>query len=115
MKRPNTREKFISLINLAESGNEDAFNSLDKMLGFLSMGITNLVNLYNPEFIIVGGMGEKLPKRYLDILIGKVKNKAFKTAFSNLIIMKSVIDVSNSSLLGCTLMAMDNFASTAIL
>ncbi len=48
-------EALAQLVDAADSGNHDAQQVLDETVDILGTGLANLVNLFNPETIIIGG------------------------------------------------------------
>lgn len=48
-------EALAQLIGAADDGNDDARRVLDETLEILGIGLADLVNLFNPESIIIGG------------------------------------------------------------
>ncbi len=108
------RMKFEDLLRKAEK-DEDARTALLEMMHYLSVGITNLVNVLNPQFVMLGGMGGKVPNRYIRGVYEEVKGRALESAAKNLLIMPSSMGMIRSALVGCTLMAMDGFSEEIVL
>ncbi|HES77170.1 MAG TPA: ROK family transcriptional regulator [bacterium] len=44
-----------AIVEAAEAGDEIALNALDDVAHHLSLGIANLVNIFNPELVVLGG------------------------------------------------------------
>ncbi len=109
----NFKEKFEKIILRSEK-DKRAKAVLDEMMHYLAVGITNLINIINPQFVMIGGMGEKIPNVYIQNLREEVKERALESATKNLLIMTSSMDMIQSALVGCTLMAMDEFSKEAI-
>ncbi len=47
--------QIAALVEAAEAGNESAARLLDETAGYLGAGIGNLINLFNPERVVLGG------------------------------------------------------------
>uniref|UniRef100_A0A7V3RF54 ROK family transcriptional regulator n=1 Tax=Mesoaciditoga lauensis TaxID=1495039 RepID=A0A7V3RF54_9BACT len=109
----NFKDKFQNLIFKSEK-DDNAKKVLLEMMSYLSIGITSLVNILNPKFVMIGGMGEKIPNKYLKIVEETVRESALESATKDLSIMTSSMDMIQSALMGCTLMAMDEFSRRAI-
>ncbi len=109
----NFKEKFENLILKSEK-DKMAKDILIEMMHYLAVGITNLTNIINPQFVMIGGMGEKIPNTYIQTLKNEVKARALESATKDLLIMTSSMDMIQSALEGCTLMAMDEFSKEAI-
>ena len=113
--RPATssnREKFERLLDLSLGGEENALHSLERMRFYFALAITSLVNTLNLEFIVLGGMGEKLPDFWLESLERDVRKKALPSASSVFRILRARYDIDTSPLVGGTLMVMENFAAS---
>jgi len=109
----NFKEKFEKMISKSEK-DKVAQDILNEMMHYLGVGVANLVNIINPQFVMIGGMGEKIPNAYIQTLKAEVKERALESATKDLLIMTSSMDMIQSALEGCTLMAMDEFLKEAI-
>ena len=74
----------------------------------------NIANMFNPEFILVGGMGYLLPHENLKEIETLVSEKVISPATGRVKILPSTLDTVNSSLLGETLLAMDAYCDEVI-
>jgi predicted NBD/HSP70 family sugar kinase len=54
------RASIDRIIALAEAGDSKALAALDSVGGWLGLGIADLVNLFNPELVVLGGMFSRL-------------------------------------------------------
>jgi len=81
---------------------------------FLERGIVNIANLFNPEFVLIGGMGYLLPHKNLKDIQTLVSEKVISPATGKIKILPSTLDTVNSSLLGETLLAMDAYCDEVI-
>jgi len=86
----------------------EAKYTLDEMMKFLAIGIKNLVNTLNPDFIVLGGMGYILEDEHTKNVIEAVNECSINPSVKNLKIIKASLDISTSTLKGCTILAMDN-------
>ncbi|BBJ27300.1 ROK family transcriptional regulator [Athalassotoga saccharophila] len=114
LKGSNFKAQFEDLISRSEH-DRLADEVLNEMMYYLSIGIVNIVNILNPQFVMIGGMGEKIPKRYIQIVRNEVSKKALGSATKDLLILTSSMDMIQSALMGCTLMAMNEFSKGAFL
>lgn len=67
-KNPNSPFTVESIFKAAYAGHADAKQIVDAFLTYLKMGISNYINLYAPDRIILGGGVAKGLKNYLPIL-----------------------------------------------
>ena len=91
-----------------------AVETVEDMLTFMDQGLANISNIYNPDFIIVGGMGCEFPETIFERLNMRIKTKALYPAGENLLIIPSSVDVELSSLHGSTIEAMDDYVRAMI-
>lgn len=67
-KNPNLPFTVETIFKASESGNREAKQIFDDFLGYLKIGISNYINLFAPDQIILGGGVAKGLKNYLPIL-----------------------------------------------
>jgi predicted NBD/HSP70 family sugar kinase len=110
----NTREKFRTLLKLYALKDSFAVDTIDDMLVFMIQGITNLVNILNPDFLIIGGLGNEFPPEVFELIREKVKNKSLFPASSRVLLLPSKESIEQSALHGCTLEAMDSYVKRVV-
>ncbi len=110
----NTIEKFRSLLSLYRQSEPLAGKELSAMQDCLVIGITNIVNLLNPEFLMIGGMGYELPEDWTTVLEDRVRKEALMSAGKQFKILRATMDIDDSTLLGSDLLAMDYFTEKNI-
>lgn len=75
-----------TVFDAADLGDEIALEIIDKYIKYLGIGLVNLVNIFQPEAIIIGGgvcaQGDKVIKPLIEILNEKVYGKELKTKIS---------------------------------
>lgn len=75
-----------TVFDAADLGDEIALEIIDKYIKYLGIGLVNLVNIFQPEAIIIGGgvcaQGDKVIKPLIKILNEKVYGKELKTKIS---------------------------------
>ena len=108
-------KRFQELIEKSQKGEPQAKEIMKEYNLFLERGIMNIVNIFNPEFILVGGMGYLLPSGNLKEIESLVREKVISPATGNVKILPSTLDTVNSSLLGETLLAMDAYCNSVII
>lgn len=69
---------FKDVGNLASEGNQDALRIIDSLVTDLSYALGNLIAMFNPESVVIGGMGRKLGDIFLKELQKKVKETGFQ-------------------------------------
>lgn len=82
--------KFV--FDMADEGDETAKKIIDKYLDYLSVGLVNMINIFQPEIIVIGGgisaQGEKIlvPIRQRvnrEIYAGKLETKIVQAQLGN--------------------------------
>jgi len=109
------RDKFKHLISLYLEGKEKAVETIEDMLVFMDQGLTNITNIYDPDFIIIGGMGCEFPSALFKRLNEKIKTKALIPAGENVLIIPPSGDEELSTLHGSTIEAMDDYVRKVII
>lgn len=85
-------------------------NELISRLGYyLGVGLANLVNIFNPELILIGGGVSKMGDLLLEPAKKVVKERAFATP-ANAVQIKPALLGDDSSILGSAAFALDNLA-----
>ncbi len=72
--QPRTIEQ---LVHLAEDGHEEARTLLAEAGSKVGVGLSNLVNVFNPELVVIGGEGVRLGENYFDPLRDALTQNAF--------------------------------------
>ena len=108
-------KRFQELIEKSKNGETEAQDIMKEYAIFLERGILNIVNMFNPEFVLVGGMGYLLPHKHLKDIESLVAEKVISPATGKVSILPSTLDTVNSSLLGETLLAMDAYCNDSII
>jgi glucokinase len=64
----------------ADEGDIDAQEILHEAMGYLGVGVANLVNLFNPEIIVIGGGLTNMGERLFDPVRRMIDRRAFPTS-----------------------------------
>jgi predicted NBD/HSP70 family sugar kinase len=76
------KEMLRTIIQSARGGNATAQIVMDDTLNYLSLGIANLINLVNPQKLVLGGwVGMMLAEEFLPRLSGTVSQYALQQPF----------------------------------
>ncbi|WP_350274040.1 ROK family transcriptional regulator [Kribbella sp. HUAS MG21] len=79
---------FVEVLEAASSGVEPAATVVSDTIGYLAAGFANLVNLVNPERIVLGGWaGLLLGEQYLDELRAEVGKHALRRPYEQVSIV----------------------------
>lgn len=107
-------EKFLKLIFLYKENQPLARKVMNLMLRYMQIGITNLINIFNPQFVMIGGMGSELPSEWLEVLEKAGREKALPSASKNFRLIQPNLNINDATLLGSVLLAMDSFSNTIL-
>ena len=89
-------------------GDKLVIDVMDSASEYLSIGIANLINLFNPESIIFGGQFATLGDNYLTTLKDKLKKYTLPISFKNVKIFASSLD-NNAAVLGAITLVRDPY------
>jgi len=96
----------------AEASNAGADAAIRKAGRYLGAGLTNLVDVFNPQVIVIGGSLRKLGARYLDTARAVVKAEAFPQSYADVQIVEAELG-DEAPAIGAALHALDNIGERA--
>ena len=99
--------KVVSLA--AEQGDELAKKLISRLGYYFGVGLANLVNIFNPELILIGGGLAKMGDLLLKPAINVVMEKAFKTS-ANSVKIKPALLGDDSGVLGAVALVLEQSA-----
>ena len=101
---PGNLEGTVATIIASSERNPAAAQVLDEVVTYLGAGIANLVNLFNPERVVVGGwLGRALSDALLPRIIEAAGTHALRLPFSGVRIVKAELGQDAVALGGATL------------
>jgi predicted NBD/HSP70 family sugar kinase len=113
LKKGSSEEKFVELLKLKDK-DKKADEIIKDMVYYLSFGISNLVNILNPEFIILGGNGYNFSDDLLKDIKNQIGKRSLNHAFKNLQIFKPYHEIIEACMIGANLLIMDEFSKLII-
>lgn len=99
----NAIEKFAAL-----KKKEDGRQVLEKLAQNIAIGIVNIVNILNPEIVILGGEVQDLGEYFYRIIQEEVKQRALKHAVKDVKIRPSIFGTVSSNLVGAAVLAVES-------
>lgn len=115
LKGATYEEKFKNLLEKSEKRSTNSYEIMNQMLYYLAVGTVNLINILNPEFVIIGGYGYLFPDKYLKQIEHTIRERALKPSLKSLEkIVKSSFDIETACLTGANFRVMDEFAEKAV-
>jgi glucokinase len=97
--------RIVSLA--AQQGDEIAKQLVSRLSYYLGVGLANLVNIFNPELILIGGGLVKMGDLLLEPAIKIVKERAFSTS-ANAVSIKPALLGSDSGVLGAVALVLEH-------
>jgi predicted NBD/HSP70 family sugar kinase len=99
-------ESFQQFFELLNAGDARAKEYFDNYLNILAVGLQNIILVFDPDYIVLGGEISEFSQFYLDVLRGKVfeENKFYSK--SDLKILPSNLQ-GDSSILGAALLPLE--------
>ena len=80
---------------MAEDGDAHAKELIKDLAVDLSFAISNLITLFNPSLVVIGGMGVNLGPFFLSKIRDEVQNSGFKEFVSNTWIQYSTLGLDS--------------------
>jgi len=99
----NAIEKFASLKK--KTGNKKFFEEFAKNI---AVGIVNIVNVLNPQLIILGGEVQDLGEYFFNSIESEVKRRALRDAVKQLKIRPTIFETVSSNLVGAAILAIED-------
>jgi glucokinase len=93
----------------SESGDPTARAAIERAGTYLGAGLTNLVNVFNPEVIVIGGSVRK-SALYLETAIAVLQRDAFAQHRKDVRIVEAALG-DEAPAIGAALLALDNLAA----
>jgi glucokinase len=93
----------------AEAGDPSALAAMERAGRYLGVGLTNLVNIFNPQVIVVGGSVRK-SALYLNTAIAVMQRDAFAQHRADVRVVEAALD-GDEAAIGVALLALDNLTA----
>lgn len=111
---PSNKEGDLNnLLTLAENGNKDVVKLFEQTGDYLGVGINNIINIFNPQQVIIGNRMASSKKWLEESLNTRVANQALWFQRSDLQIDFSELSTLSSAL-GVAAFSIENFLSVSI-
>jgi predicted NBD/HSP70 family sugar kinase len=101
------RESIDRVIALADAGDAKILAALDSVGGWLGLGIADLVNLFNPELVVLGGMFSRLYPLIGQAVEDGVRSRVLAAPGSMVEIVPTALGV-DAPLIGAAELALSN-------
>ena len=91
-----------------DNGDELAKEVLESAGNYLGIAVANLINLYDPRLVVLGGNFAEMSKLFIEKLKGKIKKYILPLSTEDVVIMSSLIE-DNTALLGAVTLVRDTY------
>lgn len=107
-------EGIAALMADYEAGEADAATAIDNLIDHLGLALSNLVNLYNPQKIIVGGwFGDEIAQQFLEELSAAVRRFSLKQPGEEAVVERSQLGM-DAVALGAATLPVDRFIESGL-
>ncbi|MCM3359406.1 ROK family protein [Psychrobacillus sp. MER TA 171] len=110
---PLDSQDLEGLVSLAQSGNEEVIQLFHQTGDYLGIGINNIINIFNPQQVIIGNRLAYSKKWLKDSLNKRITNQALWFQQNDLQIDFSELS-TRSTALGVAAFSIENFLSVSI-
>lgn len=100
-------EKFKMLAEFYAKGDKVAIDSLEGFIHYLSIGLINIINTFNPEVVIIGGGFNKIWKYFGEALYQKISDRAMPGVIDNMTFRDTRFDEIEAPVAGANALAID--------
>jgi glucokinase len=95
----------IELYKLFKKQNRAAVKTIEENTDYLGVGLGSLINVLNPQAVVIGGGFADSGREYIDILKKSIKTYAIRSAFSKLKILKAKLG-NDAGFVGASLLSL---------
>jgi glucokinase len=101
----DTKINPLGLFELYKNGNQTALKTIKENADYLGAGLGSIVNVLNPQVVIIGGGFSDSGEQYLKLVKESIRKYAFKAAVSRLKILKAKLG-NKAGFVGASLLAL---------
>ena len=95
-----TNQDYLILVNAAGAGDPGAIDVLDQIGHFFGIGLSSLINTFNPSYIFLGGSLCEGSRFFMPSLLSEIDTRCFKMIRENLQKVQVVDHPYDSSVMG---------------
>lgn len=106
LKGDNYNEKFLTLVSM---DSRRAKGVLTRMADYISIGILNILNVINPQFVLFGGMMYNLPNYLIERIEHTVKSQVLIPNMIKTRILKASMDIDEARIKGGALILINKY------
>ncbi|MEM6281689.1 MAG: ROK family protein, partial [Chloroflexota bacterium] len=96
------------ILNAAAQDDALAIETIDTLCRMLGLGLANLVNIFNPDMIVLGGIFRDLPQPCIARVQQIVESEAMGVASSGIQIIRGALPMEDACVLGAAALVLDD-------
>ncbi|BBJ28424.1 ROK family transcriptional regulator [Athalassotoga saccharophila] len=104
-------EKFSDLVELYIKSEKKAIDALEGFIYYLSIGILNIINTFDPELIIIGGGYNHIWKYFGDEILSRISKRAMPGVLENLKFRDTSFESIEPPVFGSNVLAIENIVN----
>jgi predicted NBD/HSP70 family sugar kinase len=104
---------FEQIVAAAEAGDEYALAEIDQFVQYLGLGVANLVNIFNPAKVVLGGYVKCDSDWLLQKIHQVVSEFSLKQPLSDMELLYSSLE-TDASVIGSAILSLDSFLSKPV-
>lgn len=101
-------EKMDDLFARMEKGDKHAGNVLTKAAGHVGEGVANMLNSFDPDFVVITGLGSFFTQSLLGKVTEEVRKRALDPLARDMTILSGSLSPETSTLIGATLVGIES-------
>ena len=106
LKGDSYNEKFLTLVSM---NSKRAKSVLMRMADYVSIGILNILNVIDPQFVLFGGMMYSLPNYLIERIESTVKSQVLIPDMMKTKILKASMDIDEARIKGGALILINKY------
>ena len=80
---------FDALIKAKNSGEKEAVDAVLSSAAYMGVGVSNIINLFNPQVVVIGGLSYQFGRDYLELVKAEAQARATPLFFEQCVITYS--------------------------
>ncbi len=98
----------ILIFDEAENGQQEAIDTIDETCRYLGAALANLVNIFNPEYIVLGGGVSEAGQPFLDQISAEMHRVAMPASAKDVKIVQALLG-NDAGIIGAMRLAFDHY------
>ena len=100
-------QKIVDLFGRMDAGEKLASDVLDKAAGHVGEGVANMLNAFDPEFVVVTGIGSLFTQPLMEKILAEVRKRVLAPLVRDMVLLPGTLSAEISPLIGATLVGVE--------